>query len=193
MNANITSSVQRLTNLETDEKIQNHVERIRRSRSPEACSSSRARPQFLRKEARHSQHWRIQFVICFLHLCTHNENKTITNPLTPPTANESGIDTNATTKYPGATVRTGGASSGREIHPDEGGDIISRPGEQGGQGRVTKDSDFEGEGGPETKQRIYEEENPGNDDVEGNVRQVKKPEGGTVPTSFGGNVVGKDL
>ena len=37
--------------------------------------------------------------------------------------------------------------------------------------RPTKAKDFEGEGGPEDKQRIYEEENPGNDEVAGNVRQ----------------------
>lgn len=109
------------------------------------------------------------------------------------TAEESGIDTNATTKYPGATVRTGASASGREIAPDEGGDIISRPGEKGGSGRVTKDVDFEGEGGPETKQRLYEQENPGNDDVESNVNQKKKPEGDTVPTNFGGNIVGKQM
>ena len=35
--------------------------------------------------------------------------------------------------------------------------------------RVTKDKDFEGEGGPETKQRLYEEANPGNDDVKNNA------------------------
>ena len=37
--------------------------------------------------------------------------------------------------------------------------------------RATKARDFEGEGGPETKQQIYEQENPGNDEVQGNVRQ----------------------
>lgn len=35
----------------------------------------------------------------------------------------------------------------------------------------TKARDFEGPGGPETKQKIYEEANPGNDDVRENVRQ----------------------
>ena len=63
-------------------------------------------------------------------------------------------------------------------------DILSSP---------TKDTDFEGPGGPETKQAMYEEANPGNDDVEANVRQQKKPSGDTVPTNFGGNVVGKDM
>ena len=35
----------------------------------------------------------------------------------------------------------------------------------------TKARDFEGPGGPETKQALYEEANPGNDDVRNNVRQ----------------------
>ena len=34
----------------------------------------------------------------------------------------------------------------------------------------TKAQDFEGPGGPETKQALYEEANPGNDDVRSNVR-----------------------
>lgn len=37
--------------------------------------------------------------------------------------------------------------------------------------RPTKARDFEGPGGPEIKQAIYEEANPGNDDVKSNVRQ----------------------
>ena len=40
-----------------------------------------------------------------------------------------------------------------------------------GYGSPTKARDFEGPGGPETKQQMYEEANPGNDDVMGNVRQ----------------------
>lgn len=35
----------------------------------------------------------------------------------------------------------------------------------------TKARDFEGPGGPETKQQLYEEANPGNDDVRDNIRQ----------------------
>ena len=54
-------------------------------------------------------------------------------------ANDSGIDTAATNKFPGAEVKIGSAASGagdnREIPVDEGGDIISRPGEKGGSGR----------------------------------------------------------
>ena len=100
--------------------------------------------------------------------------------------NDSGIDDSATSKYPGATVTTGPQITGREIPPEHGGDIKQT-------GRVTKDSDFEGEGGPETTQQSYKEEYPGNDNVEGNVNQKKKPEGTTVPTKFGGNIVGKDL
>lgn len=34
--------------------------------------------------------------------------------------------------------------------------------------RPSKASDFEGAGGPETKQKIYEDANPGNDDVGSN-------------------------
>ena len=36
--------------------------------------------------------------------------------------------------------------------------------------RPTKARDFEGEGGPETKQALYEQNNPGNDDVGTNFR-----------------------
>ena len=57
-----------------------------------------------------------------------------------------------------------------------------------GSKRPTKARDFEGEGGPETKQQMYSEANPGNDDVESNVRQKKKPAGDTVPTDFGGRI-----
>lgn len=37
--------------------------------------------------------------------------------------------------------------------------------------RPYKARDYEGIGGPEDKERMYEEENPGNDDVDSNVRQ----------------------
>ena len=175
-----------------------HVQRIRRSRSSRACPAGRARSQFVPEEAGHQrfQHWNFWSVNLNLqsspfHALSVWEKSRADTPI--PIVEESGIDTNATTKYPGATVRTGASASGREIAPDEGGDIISRPGEKGGSGRVTKDVDFEGEGGPETKQRRYEEENPGNDDVESNVNQKNKPEGDTVPTNFGGNIVGKQM
>ncbi|KAL8700235.1 MAG: hypothetical protein Q9224_001059 [Gallowayella concinna] len=104
--------------------------------------------------------------------------------------NESGVDESVSTKFPGSTVKTGSEASGREISVDEGGDLIRKPGEKGAasqcvithnqQGREgyvltmgspTKAEDFEGPGGPETKQRLYEEANPGNDDVIENVRQ----------------------
>lgn len=39
-----------------------------------------------------------------------------------------------------------------------------------GLSRPTKAKDFEGAGGPETKKQLYEEANPGNDDVQSNVR-----------------------
>ena len=48
-------------------------------------------------------------------------------------------------------------------------------------GSPTKARDFEGPGGPETKQQIYEAANPGNDDVRENVRQgteTRRPGGG---------------
>jgi hypothetical protein len=37
--------------------------------------------------------------------------------------------------------------------------------------RLYKARDFEGVGGPEDKERIYAEEQGGNDDVRGNIRQ----------------------
>ena len=36
---------------------------------------------------------------------------------------------------------------------------------------LTKARDFEGAGGPETKQALYEETSGGNDDVRSNIRQ----------------------
>ena len=63
----------------------------------------------------------------------------MTNPLPSPSANESGVDTNVTAKFPGSTVKVGSAASGagdnREIPVDEGGDLISKPGEKGGSGQ----------------------------------------------------------
>ncbi|KAI9881528.1 MAG: hypothetical protein M1830_000091 [Pleopsidium flavum] len=83
-------------------------------------------------------------------------------------SNESGVDETVTSKFPGSTVTVGSAASGqgdnREIPVEEGGDLSKES------GRPTKAKDFEGEGGPETKQRLYEEASPGNDDVRGNVR-----------------------
>ncbi|KAL8740586.1 MAG: hypothetical protein Q9190_006733 [Brigantiaea leucoxantha] len=88
---------------------------------------------------------------------------------------ESGVDESVTAKFPGSTLKVGSAASGagdnREIPVDEGGDIISKPGEKSGVGHPTKARDFEGPGGPETKAQLYEQENPGNDDVRGNIRQ----------------------
>ncbi|KAL8949056.1 MAG: hypothetical protein Q9222_004812 [Ikaeria aurantiellina] len=116
---------------------------------------------------------------------------------------ESGVDESVTTKFPGSTVKIGSQASGagdnREIPVDEGGDLIRKPGEKGGAGQYvdvfslysifrhpvvsgpTKARDFEGPGGPETKQKLYEEANPGNDDVVENVRQgteTRRPAGG---------------
>ena len=51
------------------------------------------------------------------------------------TANESGVDPSVTKKFPGSTVKVGSAASGagdnREIPVQEGGDLISKPGEKG--------------------------------------------------------------
>ena len=52
----------------------------------------------------------------------------------------------------------------------------------------TKARDFEGAGGPETKQAMYEDANPGNNDVGSNVRQNKAPGGDVPPTDFGGQL-----
>ncbi|KAF1982735.1 hypothetical protein K402DRAFT_397263 [Aulographum hederae CBS 113979] len=83
--------------------------------------------------------------------------------------NESGVDDTVTSKFPGAEVTYGSAASGagdnREIPLSEGGDIDPKT------GRLYKARDYEGEGGPEDKERIYAEEQGGNDDVRGNVRQ----------------------
>jgi len=91
---------------------------------------------------------------------------------------ESGVDANVEKDFPGAQVKWGSAASGagdnREIPVDEGGDLISLPGEKGS-GHPTKARDFEGPGGPETKRELYERENPAADDVESNVRQKKAP------------------
>ena len=55
------------------------------------------------------------------------------------TANESGVDPSVTKKFPGSSVTIGSAASGagdnREIPVQEGGDLISKPGEKGGSGQ----------------------------------------------------------
>ena len=54
-------------------------------------------------------------------------------------ATESGVNTDVTDKFPGSTIKVGSAASGagdnREIPVDEGGDLISKPGEKGGSGQ----------------------------------------------------------
>ena len=54
-------------------------------------------------------------------------------------ATESGVNTDVTNKFPGSTIKVGSAASGagdnREIPVDEGGDLISKPGEKGGSGQ----------------------------------------------------------
>ncbi|KAL9114786.1 MAG: hypothetical protein Q9227_001466 [Pyrenula ochraceoflavens] len=87
--------------------------------------------------------------------------------LTTPLALESGVDVARAEKFPGGSVTYGSAASGRgdnrEIPVEEGGDI------QRGTGRTTKAADFEGEGGPEDKLRRKIDEQPGDDEIRGNV------------------------
>jgi len=65
--------------------------------------------------------------------------KTANLLISHPPANESGVDTAAADKFPGSNVKIGSAASGagdnREIPVDEGGDLISKPGEKGGSGQ----------------------------------------------------------
>ncbi|KAF2683076.1 hypothetical protein K458DRAFT_306240, partial [Lentithecium fluviatile CBS 122367] len=71
--------------------------------------------------------------------------------------------------FPGATVTHGSSASGagdnREIPLSEGGDVNPVT------GQLYKARDFEGTGGPEDKARKYAEDNGGNGDVRGDVRQ----------------------
>lgn len=57
----------------------------------------------------------------------------------PFPAIESGVDQSVTAKFPGSEVKVGSAASGagdnREIPVDEGGDLVSKPGEKGGSGQ----------------------------------------------------------
>ena len=96
----------------------------------------------------------------------------------------SGIDPSVTSSFPGSTVTTGPATSGRQIPPEQGGDTIidsgrtkashpsDGPGQSGSRSeqRMTKDSDFEGEGGPEDKIAQIERDQGGDDQVRGNIR-----------------------
>ncbi|KAF2729282.1 hypothetical protein EJ04DRAFT_568786 [Polyplosphaeria fusca] len=81
---------------------------------------------------------------------------------------ESGVDESVRNNFPGADVTCGSAASGAgdngEIPLNEGGDVDPRT------GKLYKAKDFEGVGGPEDKNKIYAEEQGGNDDVRGNVR-----------------------
>lgn len=103
---------------------------------------------------------------------------------------ESGVDESATSKsqFAGAEVTHGSAASGagdnRDIPLSEGGDVDPKTGRSVNVLspeakpitythllRLYKAGDFEGVGGPEDKARIYAENNPGDDEVGGNVRQ----------------------
>lgn len=73
-----------------------------------------------------------------------------------------------------------GAGDNREIPESEGGGFDDK-------GRPTKARDFEGAGGPEDKAQIYADENAGNNDVRGNIRQggeTLRPLGGGGSASY---------
>lgn len=57
-------------------------------------------------------------------------------------ATESGVDTNVTQNFPDSTVKVGSAASGagdnREMPVDEGGDLITKPGDKSGCGQYVK-------------------------------------------------------
>ncbi|KAF2211722.1 hypothetical protein CERZMDRAFT_68432 [Cercospora zeae-maydis SCOH1-5] len=89
-------------------------------------------------------------------------------------ANESGVNENVETKFPGATVKIGGQGAGdnREIPLDEGGSINKET------GQPTKAKDFEGPGGPEDKAAIDAANRGGDNDIRENIRQggdTKRP------------------
>ncbi|CAK1357551.1 hypothetical protein CB0940_07722 [Cercospora beticola] len=88
--------------------------------------------------------------------------------------NDSGVNENVETKFPGATVKIGGQGAGdnREIPLDEGGSINKET------GQPTKAKDFEGPGGPEDKAAIDAANRGGDNDIRENVRQggeTKRP------------------
>nr|POE56240.1 hypothetical protein CFP56_50784 [Quercus suber] len=97
------------------------------------------------------------------------ENKTGNRSGASDSTNESGVDENATTKFPGSEVTYGSAASGagdnRDIPESEGGDVNPTTGQQ------YKARDFEGVGGPEDKEALRTQNEGGEDDVRSNTRQ----------------------
>ncbi|KAE9989655.1 hypothetical protein EG327_002418 [Venturia inaequalis] len=85
---------------------------------------------------------------------------------------ESGVNEAGAEKFPGGSVTYGSAASGRgdnrEIPESEGGYLQDL---RAWDEEIPVAKDFEGEGGPEDKQRRYEEDNGGNEDILSNVRQ----------------------
>jgi len=112
---------------------------------------------------------------------------------TPP-ANESGVDQNVESKFPGSSVTYGSAASdagdNREIPVEEGGDVNPDTGKyvppcpltllpllcrtkltSGFCPRLFKARDYEGLGGPEDKAQAFSEAHGGDNAVRGNIRQ----------------------
>ncbi|EIM90289.1 uncharacterized protein STEHIDRAFT_108828 [Stereum hirsutum FP-91666 SS1] len=85
-------------------------------------------------------------------------------------AYESGVDASVKDRFPGASVRYGTAATGggdnQDIPVEEGGDLLRD------QKRFTKARDFEGPGGPETKEQIRLSNEPGADDIRENLRSL---------------------
>ncbi|TKA38461.1 hypothetical protein B0A54_10752 [Friedmanniomyces endolithicus] len=83
--------------------------------------------------------------------------------------NESGVDQNVESKFPGSTVTYGSSASGagdnREIPVSEGGDVNPDT------GKLFKARDYEGLGGPEDKAQAFAEAHGGDNAVRGNIRQ----------------------
>ncbi|KAH7130256.1 hypothetical protein B0J11DRAFT_522746 [Dendryphion nanum] len=89
---------------------------------------------------------------------------------TSDSTTESGINTAATTKFPGSTATYGSAASGagnnREIPESEGGGVDPQS------GKPYKARDFQGGiGGPEDHAARYAQTHGGDDAVRGNVAQ----------------------
>ncbi|KAK0942988.1 hypothetical protein LTR29_005560 [Friedmanniomyces endolithicus] len=83
--------------------------------------------------------------------------------------NESGVDQNVESKFPGSSVTYGSAASdagdNREIPVEEGGDVNPDT------GKLFKARDYEGLGGPEDKAQAFSEAHGGDNAVRGNIRQ----------------------
>ncbi|KAI9639873.1 uncharacterized protein MKK02DRAFT_29840 [Dioszegia hungarica] len=79
---------------------------------------------------------------------------------------DSGVNENVTSQFPGSTVQVGGTKRGENptIPVEEGGEEANKL-----TGSATKAKDFEGAGGPEEKIAKKVADEPGAQDVSGNV------------------------